>query len=167
MLLIIHIFHKTDYRLYTYRNSIFKHLLWYIASVVHLKQYRQQQTHGITLYYGDTYIVLIICLVTLYVSHHFIFSRFVTLPHSPILKHKLRHQTHMPMRTWNEEEDAKEGEQYKQFGILPTTVQLAEQNLSMSFRVFLLKSITQSSLLLTEYVHIVMIFSLTIHMFPI
>ena len=55
---------------YTYRNSIFKHHLWYIAIV----QCTQNSTDSnklvifssITLYYDDTDIMLIICLVTLY-----------------------------------------------------------------------------------------------------
>ena len=134
---------------YTYRNSIFKHHLWYIAIV----QCTQNSTNsnklvifsGITLYYGDTYIVLIICLVTLYYNPSLHISRFVTLPHSPILKHKLRYQTHMPMRTWKEEEDARKREQCKPFGILPKTIQLAEQTFPCLLQYFflsLLMSIT-------------------------
>ena len=149
MLLIIYIFHKTAYRLYTYKNSIFKHLLWYIASAVHSIQYKQQQTRDIFRYsfvlWWYLYIVnhLFVYLILYPITSSF--SRFITLPHSPILKHKLRHQTHMPMKTWKEEEDARKGEQCKPFGILPTTIQLAEQTFACLLQYFflsLLMSIT-------------------------
>ena len=125
---------------------------------------------GITLYYGDTYIVLIICLVTLYYNPSLHISRFVTLPHSPILKHKLRYQTHMPMRTWKEEEDARKREQCKPFGILPKTIQLAEQTLVCLLQYFflsLLMSITTVRFATFRILSHVMIFSLTMHIFPI
>ena len=51
----------------------------------------------------------------------------------------------MPMKTWKEEEDARKGEQCKPFGILPTTIQLAEQtfvSLLQCFFLSLLMSIT-------------------------
>ena len=125
---------------------------------------------GITLYYGDTYIVLIICLVTLYYNPSLHISRFVTLPHSPILKHKLRYQTHMPMRTWKEEEDARKREQCKPFGILPKTIQLAKQTLVCLLQYFflsLLMSITTVRFATFRILSHVMIFSLTMHIFPI
>ena len=125
---------------------------------------------SITLYYGDTYIVLIICLVTLYYNPSLHISRFVTLPHSPILKHKLRYQTHMPMRTWKEEEDARKREQCKPFGILPKTIQLAEQTLVCLLQYFflsLLMSITTVRFATFRILSHVMIFSLTMHIFPI